>query len=1320
MKKNILLLLLIGYSLPQYAHIADEYTLSRIAYPQGLSNSAVISLYQDNQGFMWFGTYDGLNNFDGKNMQVYRTDSDLGQHLLNNVIYDVNAADNDCLWISTNSGINRFCIKEQQVTGTFEQFDNDFLLRSNRKGNTWIVNKDKVYYYNTFLKDFIQIKEKKLPYQPELSFVDENGNLWLFSSADNTVYKYRIDDFDSGNAVSSAIRANIHQKRITYTFYQEGILSFIDEESNLFIFDVGRNTKIYIRNVAELTQKFGAISGIVSFYDDILIAFVQNGLVKLEAASQYKETVIDRSIRIFSVYNDPAQEIIWLGTDGQGALAYTREHALANNIMFHDLQSKFTRQVRSVYTDKQGDLWFGTKGDGLARIKDYANLQQDIDPEAVSIYFPGTRQNMQNYTRALNEFQVFGLIPSQYMNGFWIGAADSPGLLYYNYETDKVTPVTGDNGILQRVHQVYEQNDTTLWITTAGWGLCKATLDKRKKDVEISHIQQFTFKENDKEINDFFPMVCQDDSILWLGSRGMGLVRFNLHTKQYNVYEPGDKNNMALNDILCIYPKEDVLYLGTVSGLVKFELDTAGKPKVTCIDREKGFLNDMIHGILEDENGYLWLSTNKGLIKYKTENNAFHTYYYTNGVQIGEFSDDAFYKCPYTGNLFFGGIDGLLYLEQERMNEAEHYPEVRFRDLTVGVEKVNLHDYYNQEKNQLTLHGLKQTFSISYVAPDFTGGDNFEYSYCLEKNGKAEWSPFSTNNTVSFQSLPHGNYTLKVKYKKDVFDTEHKIYSLHIRIQPPWYLSNLACILYICLLAFIVRYLIKACKRYCNREKHIKELMKRESGNNSPGNLAAQLHDTSNSFAIIYRMCGQLRRYKNMPPEFYKMLDIIHETTLSFVFKTEAAWNEYFRMDIVFPSGLPAYGEINPARISDEIIRMLIHRGFNELSDKEIDIQDAKIQLSKSGLRYILYFIYAEALHPKTHFPLYLKGKTIDNRFVLELFVSPAICCKLTASLIGSTPPPSTENSLFDSALNLRLCRYAIEKMGATVQPGPSGITIGFPIQENQPGKTAHSKEHKTILLLEDKDEIAWLIRDILSDTYSITRVYNSQEAFSYLEKNSPDIFLADTLIYLEDEYKFIKHIQTHQNLLANTSFIPMITWKAKLLLETELHGLIDGFVVMPYNILFIREILDMAINRTSKKDKLILDLPAEVNARLVCKTHEQALFAREIMRIIDENLDNENLTTTFISGQMSISPRQYYRRFNEICNVSPGDFIKMYRLEKAAILLSETDWPVQRVITEVGIHSRSYFHKEFTARFGVTPGVYQREGCIETHQTVV
>lgn len=1308
MKKHFFLTLLFVFlCFFGYARAIDEYSLLQIGNTHGLSNSAVLSLYQDNEGFMWFGTYDGLNTYDGKTMDVYRTDMAVDKQLLNNSIYHVDGANDDCLWISANTGINRFSVKKRRVVGSYEMFKDDFILYSNRKGNTWVMDKEDVYYYNTLLRSFLKVHKKDKVFDKELSFVDDKGYLWLFSSDDNSVYRCYVDDFNKEAPHFSTIRTNIHQKKIEYTSSQNGILSFIDKDNDLFLFDIARNTKVYIRNVEELIRKYGKIIGIIPLYDDIVIAFSENGLIKLDAATRYSESVIDRTIRIFSVYKDPVQDIIWVGTDGKGVMAYSKKHSLATHLMFSQLQNKIIRQVRSIYTDQRGNLWFGTKGDGLVRVEGYAGKEVErlSSTHAISVYFPGIKKNIADYNRGLTEFQVFGIIPSRYADGFWIGSAENPGLSYYDSKKDAVVPVLGDTKALQKVHRVYEENDTTLWVTTSGCGLCKVVFSKANDKITAKRVQQFFFKDGQKEIGDFFPMLVEGDSVMWLGSRGMGLVKFNFKTEKHKVYLLGNKEKVSINDILSIYRKKDVFYLGTVSGLVRLEFDKTGKPVISCIGKEQGFLNDMIHGILEDENGFLWLSTNKGLVKYNPANNAFHTYYYSNGLQIGEFSDDAFYKCPYSGNLFFGGIDGLLYLEKDRMNEREYLPDVRFRNLTVGMEPANFYDYYDEQTNTLCLKGLSLSFSVSFVAPDFIAGDNFEYSYQLEGDDETDWSSFTPDNVATFNSLHYGDYVLKVKYKKDVFDTDYTFYSLNIHILPPWYLSMWAYTAYFLIAIALGIYVMRLAKKYYRREKIIKELMLHESHNAAMSSISGQFHETTGAFATIYRMCGQLRQFKSMPDEYYKMLDVIHETVLSFAFKSEGVWEEHLVLDEYFPKEIAVYDELNLKELSDEIVRMLLYRKHANVSNLEIDIPAGlMISLPKNALGYILYYLYSESLHAKSQ--VRVSTMVAEGKLLLTLTLPDEMIDKIV-DIEKEGQHLSSQDADFTTYLYKWLYVYAMKVLNGTYSRKEHELCIELLLQPKQ--LLPRNQQKKTVLLLEDKVEMSWLVNDILSDGYTVHCVQTTQDAFSYLRKNAPDVFLADTMIYLKEENKFIEYVQANKGLLMNTAFIPMLTWKAAFLLQKELNKLIDGFVVMPYNILFLKEIVNMAVNRRSAKEEAILvNMPGQKERDIICETPEQAKFAKQLLQVLDAHLDKDDLSTAFIAEQMNISPRQYYRKFKEISGLSSTDFIKNYRMEKAAGLLLETDWPIQKVISEVGIQSRSYFYKEFASRYGVTPKTYK------------
>jgi hypothetical protein len=311
----------------------------------------------------------------------------------------------------------------------------------------------------------------------------------------------------------------------------------------------------------------------------------------------------------------------------------------------------------------------------------------------------------------------------------------------------------------------------------------------------------------------FYPMLAEGDSILWLGSREKGLIRFDKQTEEYKVISLKEILHKSVDDVLSLHrAKDGRMYVGTTSGLVCL---TFNKEQISAsyIGREQGLLNDMIHGILEDANGFLWLGTNRGLIKYNPKNTSSHAYYYAAGVQVGEFSDDAYYQCPYTGRLFFGGIDGLLYLDKEVATAPEFYPNILLRKLMIGRKEVNLGDYYTDGGKALSFKGAKASFSLSFVVPDFLTGGDVEYSYMLDGFDK-DWTSFSSINEASYLEIPSGSYVLKVRYKKDVFNTEYKVFSIPLYILPPWYLSTVAYVIYLLFFILIAGYLIHLLRKY--------------------------------------------------------------------------------------------------------------------------------------------------------------------------------------------------------------------------------------------------------------------------------------------------------------------------------------------------------------------------------------------------------------------------------------------------------------------------------------------------------------------------
>lgn len=1286
----------------------DTYLFRKVDYQQGLSNSAVLSLFQDNEGLMWFGTYDGVNCFDGKGMEVFR--SDFSQHrttLSNNVIHSIQQADSNCLWVTTHLGANRFSKDLRQVICNYE-FGGDFVIHSNQKGNTWALGYDWIAYYNTKCHRFVKIPVPKIKMlRVDIrAFVTDDGDLFLFPYESGDLYRFSLNTFDQDTLSTrlTVTPSRFHPKPIEYSCYQNGILCFYDSDKDLFVYDITRKSKIYIRNIAGLVQKYGAVTGIVPFYEDIVIAFQTNGLIRLRLSQRYQEEIIDRNLRIYCIYNDSHQGVLWVGSDGQGAVMYSRKYNIATNVMLSNISHNLSRQVRSVMTDKYGGLWFGTKGDGLLHVKNY---RDGVKPANTEIYSSVGKQSAVSYAKPDKEFQVYAMKESRFMNGFWIGTGTS-GLCYYSFDDGRLHELSGESARkVAEVHSIFEANDSVLYLATAGEGFCKVVLDRDRQDIRIKSYKRYSFYHEQQDLDLFYGMVSDGDSLIWLGSRQKGLVSFNRKTEEYQVYSLNDILHKSVNDILCLHWYKRQLYVGTTSGLVRITFQ-GNRLRADYIGREQGLLNDMIHSILEDANGILWLGTNRGLIKFNPTNSFSHAYYYSGGIQIGEFSDDAYYHCPYTGLLFFGGINGLLYLDKKVSAESEYYPEILLRKLVIEKTSVNLQDYYLPDKKGLQMKGSQLSFSLFFVVPDYANGGDVEYSYMLEGYDKT-WGAFSSINEASYFNVPPGDYLFKVRYKKDVFATEYKTLVIPIHILSPWYATVMAYIIYILLGLAAVTYLIHLLRKYFRHERLMNELLDSEHRNTSLATDSYKERELLNNCTLIYQACDLIRAENTSSEERNEKVEQIRESVMSLLFGSSIG-HECFRL--LSSLHFSVTGRLCISKLAEEVIRVLEKEGV-KVSLIHSEIQESfTFPVYKNALRCILYFsyLYISALGSSK---VKVEVKEEEGRMLLIFSSADETVKRLYDELAGHESLP-TEAKSSDENFHIRtIQRFVLSalqqqqcKLQYEVMQEEKRLIIAF-----DPVVIAvETGVRKTVLLLEDREEMVWLISALLSDEYVVHPVKSVQQAFEEMHKSAPSLFLVDMLMYADAESTFIKYVNKNRPMLAKTAFIPMLTWKVSSILQRELILWADSCVVLPYDIPFLKEVIHKVIyGKQEAKQIYMEDLEGWADA-IVCTTTEQADFVRKFLQVVEQNLDREDLGSTFIAEQMLMSPRQFYRKFKEISGMSPSDLIKDYRMEKAARLLQDDELSIQNVISDVGISSRAYFYKEFTRKFGTTPKNYREQ----------
>lgn len=1258
---------------------------------------------------MWFGSYDGVNCFDGRDIEVFRADFSQSSTLDNNVILGIDRADGNDLWITSQTGINRFSRTERRVVSNYSRMANGHLC-SNSAGNTWLVGSDSVAYYDTGLRRFVGLDKFGVTVRnPEArAFVTGDGELWIFpdSAASGELCKVSVGAFGHGaaEAAGNISRVNFHPLNIENIFYQDDkSFCFIDSEKNLYLYDLWRQTKVYIRNISPLLAKYGAIVGIVPYYEDLMIAFRTNGLVQLKATESYREVMIDRNLRIFCLYKDSEQGILWIGVDGRGAMMYAKRHSIATNLMTQHLSPNFTRQVRSVMTDRHGGLWFGTKGDGLVHIKEY---DKGMSADNAVVFFPGKRQTAQAYMREDTEFSVFSLRESHYMNGFWIGSG-SAGLFYHLFGDTCLRHLDVPSGRqIEEVHEVHEANDTTLYLATSN-GFHRFVLDRPADRsggrIAVRHTQSYRFFHEQQEISTFFSMIPEGDSVLWLGSRDRGLVRFAVSTGDYWVFSLKALLGKSVDDVLCIHRmKTGDMLVGTTSGLVRLHF-TGKKIDARYAGREQGLLNDMIHGILEDADGFVWLSTNKGLIKYDPVNGSFHAYYYSGDVQIGEFSDDAYYECPYSGRLFFGGMDGLLYLERSSSDDFSYYPDILLRRLSFGHNRANLADHMTGE-GTLKFRDTDGEFTLAFAVPDYISASNIEYSWMLDGYDK-EWSQFGANNEATYADVPAGNYVFRARYRKDVFDTKSRSIAIPILILPLWYRTLLARLLFAVLLGAAALFVSVVLCRSVRHKRTIEKLLRIEGGNTSDAGPAGHNRKIVAGLTSIYRacdrwQCGSPDLRQNDVPGF------VQEIVLSLLLPADLSVGA----NVEIPPPLARFtvtGQLRVKDISDEVAYQLMKRGI-DLSNIESNIpDDLCFPVYRNAFRLLFNYIYLFAADARR---FSLSASQTDERLLLSLRGSKERLerlCKCLTDEYYDAPAASPER---DAVFGMQLLRQLVMNMMKQMQPAvvlsETELCVSFPPAEvcGQPA----GPDRKVVLLLEDHDEMGWQISEILSGAYDVRRVRSIRQAIEFIEAAPPVAFLVDMMMYTEAENSFIEFFERSDTLLSRTAFVLLFTWGGVSSVRRDLIVAADGLVVLPYDIVFLHEIVCRAIyGRADAKQVRIGGLSENLAGLVTCTTGEQAEFVRRMVTIIEQNIDRENLGSSFIAERMAMSSRKFYRKFKEISSYPPAEFIKNYRLEKAASLLAG-NIPIKDVIAEIGIASRSYLYREFVAKYGMSPSDYR------------
>ena len=806
---GLMMLGLIGMSLDLHAQPTEQQIEFEYLSPgPGLAQNTILCITQDQKGFLWIGTEDGLVRYDGYDFTVYRHDPENPRSLSHNVVQAIYEDRAGQFWVGTRgAGLNLF----DRATDTFLRYrpetddaetlshNNISVIYEDRLGTLWIgTNGGGLDTFDRAAKTFSNYgRDAGDSGSISSNFIrsiyeDRSGELWIGTLGgglnrfnrpaergnSGTFSQYRHDPHNPHSLSHDSISA-IYEDHLG-TFWigtQGGGLNRFDRTAQQFF--------SYTRDSAQPQSL--SHNKVRAVYEDrsgeLWIGTEGGGLNRFDREtgqfSHYQAGSDDSgklSLNIVTALYEDRTGILWIGTEGGGLNKVTRRRAQLPHysITAADPRQQASNVILSLYEDRNGRLWIGTYGGGLCQY-DRASRQLThyrFDPDN---------------PQSLNSDVVLSLYEDR-SGVLWIGTKDgglntlvlSPGsgqapdkaagltperaqFSRYRHDPDDPRSLSHD-----RVRTIYADRAGTLWIGTEGGGLNRLAPES-EQGAPKSFIHYRHDPDDPQSLGHDAVWSIYEDHLgtLWIGTDG-GLDAFDRDTGQFFHYYPDspDLRNVSNNHVRSMYEdRSGTFWISTRrGGLKKFDRASA---TFSHYGKKDGLPDDVIYGILEDRPGNLWLSTAKhGLVKFDPQTASSQQFDVSNGLQSHVFNIGAYHKSR-SGEMFFGGINGFNAFYPDTIRENPHIPPIVITDFQLFHTSVEIGNdsplrTVISETQALTLSYTENTVSFKFAALDYTHPEKNQYAYMLE-GGDRDWVPAGTERLVTYGNLAPGKYVFRVK-----------------------------------------------------------------------------------------------------------------------------------------------------------------------------------------------------------------------------------------------------------------------------------------------------------------------------------------------------------------------------------------------------------------------------------------------------------------------------------------------------------------------------------------------------------------------------
>ncbi|WP_302374664.1 hybrid sensor histidine kinase/response regulator transcription factor [Alistipes timonensis] len=1287
----------------------------------GLAHNTVLAVIQDRTGFMWFGTKDGLNRYDGSEIRtVAVTDAIPGNNYISALCED----NKGCIWIGTDSGVclydpeteraNRFLLKADDGSRITENIPQIVLAPDS---TVWIAAGSQGFFrYDSGAKTLTRIPGDKtgrktysarnicFTAQNAICITLDDGNIYL--SEDNLASVTPL--FPEGGG-TEAFR-NRYTNRLV-----SGAFNKMYACTSLGLFEINLAAKRFRK--IDLPHSNNYVRDLLILKNDEFWVATESALEILdgnlrEAASLYGDHRNPYALQtnsLYCLYKDK-EDNVWIGTYFAG-VAYTWDESITSIRRYYANSEgcDMGYYIREIVPDEDGNLWIGTESQGLTRLDQRLDniVQIPIDENG-------------------NSCNIHGLCCDG--DFVWVGTYEQTRSLVRIHRrtlASKSYPSAG-----KEIYTICRTSGGELWIgTTSGLKRYDRAADRFVSDSAIrSHVYHI-----------------REDSFgnIWAATYSDGLYKYDAMKDAWRhyLYAERDTASLAANKVLSVFEdSRSRIWLTTEGGgLCRYDSEA------DSFVRYKSRLPfDTCYRIEEDAQGVFWITSNKGLIRFDAEALSYYVFTTDDGLLNNQFNYSSLCKTE-DGRIYAGSSDGFISFDPAKLKPYNGRFPIVLTDFMPYNKSIGAGSDSLQAPKSIThldridLAPDENSFSVRVAAISYRSPNAAHMRYKLE-GFDSEWHRVS-NNTISYSNLPFRSYRLVVEGLDSKGAPNGIARSLEIRIRPPFYLSGIAyaCYAALALTTVVLLYRLANRRTLRKRETEIEKIERSKerelyvakfdfftniaheirtplslirgplenivakTGDSPDRELHEELRTMQSNTDRLTTLINQLLDFRKAEQQGFRLHPVecdvreaVENVCLRFVTMAR-------QKHIDFAFELPA--EKLQAAADKEALTKIVSNLLSNALKYAQSYARLKMTVENDPARFRVAVVndgpvVPEGMREKIFQPFvqYRDGKHVIAGTGIGLTLARSL-----AELHGGTliMDPSTE-------INRFVLTVPVVHQSAGVRTEEPEIAPGE-LRENTTAPQDDASKKPALLIVEDDPEMQAFIVRHMAPAYRTVTADNGRMALERLAKNEPfDLILSDVMMPEMDGFELCRRVKAD----LQYSHIPVLLLTAKTDVASKVEGLGTGadiYVEKPFSLEYLRASISALLSNRELVRRHFLESPFAKSETLTYSKADEN-FMCKLDQYIMQHLEQAELSVKEMAEEMCMSSSNLFRKLKAITGKSPNEYLRIKRLKKAAELLQQNEYGVTEISLLVGFSSSTYFSSCFKKQFGITPTDF-REG---------